>query len=133
MSNNPADWSTVPEENSHLSLLTKKVNGQTVQHTREESNQIYADWKANHEHVEVRQKGTFVEFKAILTEDEEDAITAAAMTNLAIKKWYDLAVATNEVDLGNATVQAGISAFVDAGLITQARADVILAHNYDAA
>lgn len=130
MSNNPADWSTVPEENNNLPLLTKKVNGKTVQHSREDSNKIYADWKTASEVVEVRQVGTFHEFKSILTEAEIDLITGAAMTNLAIKKWYDMAVATNEVDLTNEHVIGGIDAFVKSGLITEQRGAAILGHNY---
>ena len=74
--------------------------------------------------------GTFMEFKAILTEEEDDAITGAAMTLLPIKKWYDLAVATNSIDLTNPTVIAGMQVFVDNNLMTDERKTEILAHGF---
>lgn len=132
MSNNPEEWSTVPADNSSLPLLTKKVNGETAQLSREESNQIYADWKTALEAVPARKVGTFNEFRSILSEAEEDAITSAAMSQLVIKKWYDLAIATNEIDLTNDLVIGGMNAFVDAGLMTEARKNEILLHNFDA-
>jgi hypothetical protein len=132
MSNNPEDWSTEPEDNAHLPLITKKAKGKTVTLSRDESNQIYANWKVASQVVEVRTVGTFNEFKGILTEAEEDAITSAAMSQLAIKKWYDLAIATNEIDLTNELVIGGMNAFVGAGLMTEARKNEILSHNFDA-
>ena len=44
MSNTPSDWNIVASQNGHLSLLTKKVNGKTVQLSRDESNKVYAGW-----------------------------------------------------------------------------------------
>ena len=44
MSNNPSDWSTNPAENNELVLLPYERNGETLFHSREKSNEIYAEW-----------------------------------------------------------------------------------------
>lgn len=131
MSNNPADWSTVPAENNNLPLLTKKVNGQTVQLSRDESNQIYADWKTASEVVVVRDIGTFREFMELFTDAEQLAIIDLTRTNTAIKHWYDQALAGN-VWLGHPKVSGGLDALVALGTIDAARKAEIVGSNFDA-
>lgn len=79
-----------------------------------------------------RTEGTFREFMDLFTPPEQLAIAGAAMSDVAVKLWYDRAMG-GTVRLDAAETAQGLDAIVAGGLITQERADAILAADYDAA
>lgn len=68
-----------------------------------------------------------LEFLDLFTEAEQLAIVQASMQSAQIKLWYDRALAASYVTISDARVAAGLSALVDAELITEARRDEIVA------
>jgi uncharacterized MnhB-related membrane protein len=90
---------------------------------------VIEDWVAPT--PEPRTTGTFREFMELFTEAEQTAIIGLTQTNVAIKLWYDQALA-GDVWLGHAKVEAGLSALVTATVITEARKDEIIGSDYDA-
>mgnify|MGYP001799506918 CR=1 FL=1 len=84
-----------------------------------------------------RTEGSFREFMALFTEAEQDAIyTAEAATAAAgdftLKKWMDRAKGGATMRLQHSDTIAGVGMLVAAGLLTQKRADEILASDFDA-
>lgn len=75
--------------------------------------------------------GSFHDFMQLLTEAEQDAIADAARTSTPIKKWYDQAVAENDINMENPRLVAGMQALVGAGLITSQRHDEIIAGGFN--
>lgn len=69
---------------------------------------------------------TPLQFLERFTEAEQLTITAAAMQSPALRLWYDKLMAAQEVVFADPRVSAGLSALVQAGLITQARSLEIL-------
>lgn len=68
-----------------------------------------------------------IEFMNKFTEAEKLAITAASLSDPAIRLWYDQLLASQGVNMSDTSVLAGIAQLVKAKAITQARADEILA------
>jgi hypothetical protein len=66
-------------------------------------------------------------FRQLFTPGEEIAITTAAFGNAQLRVFLDDASAAGSVDLGSAEVTQGIAMLVSAGLLTQARANLVLA------
>jgi hypothetical protein len=66
-------------------------------------------------------------FRQLFTAAEGQAITQAAQTNAQLRMFIDDEGAAGTVDLTNPEVTTGIVALVSAELLTQARADQILA------
>jgi hypothetical protein len=67
------------------------------------------------------------DFRLLFTQEETIAITTASMSNVQLRIFLDDEAAAGEVHMDNPEVIAGIGALVSAGLITQDRADAILA------
>lgn len=61
------------------------------------------------------------------TPDERFAIRQAARQNEGLEDWLDMLRASQEVDLDDPRTQAGLNAMVNAGLLTPARRDEVLA------
>lgn len=78
-----------------------------------------------------RTTGTFREFMTLFTDAETAAIIALTQTSVAIKLWYDQALAGN-VFLGHSKVDGGLSALVSLSIITEARKTEIMATDFDA-
>lgn len=70
---------------------------------------------------------SFLQFMDLFTDEEQLALAGAAMTDAATKLWYDRAVGAQFIALDDARLAAGLQAFVDAGLISGARRDLVLA------
>lgn len=70
----------------------------------------------------------YLQFRALFTAAENQAIMAAAQTNHAVLDWLLQAVSASEINLGDAQVKAGLDALAAAGLITAARETAILAN-----
>jgi len=66
-------------------------------------------------------------FRQLFTAAEGQAITQAAQTNAQLRMFIDDESAAGTVDLTNPEVTAGIVMLVSVGLLTQDRADQILA------
>jgi hypothetical protein len=66
-------------------------------------------------------------FRQLFTAAEGQAITQAAQTNAQLRMFIDDEGAAGVVDLTNPEVTTGIAMLMSAGLLTQARADQILA------
>lgn len=71
---------------------------------------------------------TYLQFRALFTAAENQAIMAAAQSNHAVLDWLLRAVGAGEIDLGDPQVKAGLDALAAAGLITSARETSILAN-----
>ena len=69
---------------------------------------------------------TPLQFMERFTEAEQLAITTAAQSTPSVRMWYDRLIAASEVVQNDPRLQAGMSAMVAAGLLTQARADAIM-------
>lgn len=72
-------------------------------------------------------KMTFLEFMDLFTGAEQLAIAGAAMTEAAIKLWYDRALGASYIAIDDARLAAGLQTLVDADLITSARRARVLA------
>lgn len=70
---------------------------------------------------------TALEFLEEFSEDEQLAVAERTLTSAPIKLWYDKLLAAGYVDLNDPRIDAGLSALVTAGLITEARKAEILA------
>jgi len=70
----------------------------------------------------------YLQFRALFTAAENQAIMAAAQTNHAVLDWLLQAVGASEINLGDAQVKAGLDALAGTGLITAAREAAILAN-----
>jgi hypothetical protein len=64
-------------------------------------------------------------FMARLTDAEYMAIKQAAQTSAQVSRWVDTGMILGAVDLAAQTTKAAKAGLVAAGLLTQARADVI--------
>lgn len=69
---------------------------------------------------------SFLEFMDLFTEAEQLAIAGAAMTDVAVKLWYDRAVGAQFIDVGDERLASGLQAFVTAGLLTSGRRNRVL-------
>lgn len=101
MSNNPEDWAKSVAGEMVLPHLTKKVDGKTVQLSREESDAIYAEWDKNYKAQEAAKLDpksyplTNVQFHAMvdfLGVDEQirkvfDAMPASMAKSMAVKRY----------------------------------------------
>lgn len=70
---------------------------------------------------------TSLQFMSRFTDDEQLAIVTQTMTNPVIKLWYDRLIAATEVIPGDERLIAGIGALVQHGLISEERANEVLA------
>jgi hypothetical protein len=70
---------------------------------------------------------TWPEFMDLFTEPEQATIAAAAMQSVPIKLWYDRACGAGTLDLDSGRVVAGIGVLVGAGLLSEERAEAVLA------
>lgn len=68
-----------------------------------------------------------LDFLDRFSETTQLTVVAAAQTNPAIRLWYDRLLANGSVDLNNPRLIAGLNAMRDAGLMTQAEIDIVLA------
>jgi hypothetical protein len=68
-----------------------------------------------------------LQFRQLFTTAEATAITTSAESNAQIRMFMDDESAAGTVVLASPEVQSGIAALVTAGLLTQARANAILA------
>ena len=68
-----------------------------------------------------------LEFRNLFTQSEKLAVTGATLVNAQLREFVDDADAAGNVDLTNPEVIQGINSLVAANLITQIRADQILA------
>jgi hypothetical protein len=71
---------------------------------------------------------TYLQFRALFTAGENQAIMTAAQSNHAVLDWLLQAVGAREVDLADPQLKAGLDALVALGLITAARETAILAN-----
>jgi hypothetical protein len=71
---------------------------------------------------------TYLQFRALFTAAENQAIMAAAQGNHAILDWLLQAVGAGAIDLGDPQLKAGLDALTGAGLIAVARQAAILAN-----
>lgn len=67
------------------------------------------------------------EFIKRLTVDEYSAIRTAALTNATVDYYWQLIILTDKIDLNDPDVVAGLTTFVQAGLLTEQRKQEILA------
>jgi hypothetical protein len=67
-----------------------------------------------------------LDFMALFTEAELEAIVAATIQTAAIKLWYDRMLAARYIDLDDPLTSAGLDALVAAGLLTAARTASVL-------
>ena len=67
-----------------------------------------------------------LQFMDRFTESEQLAIVSATMTVPQVKLWYDRMIAAMEIVYKDPRTIGGLQALVAAGLITQARMDVVL-------
>lgn len=70
---------------------------------------------------------TPLEFRARFADAESLAITAAGMVSAELRRWLDDLAAAQEVALDHERTQAGVAALVAAGLLTEERAQEVLA------
>jgi hypothetical protein len=66
-------------------------------------------------------------FRQLFTEAERTAVTSAGFTNAAIRVFMDDESAAGNVTLSDSEVTTGVAALVTAGLLTQDRANQVLA------
>jgi hypothetical protein len=71
---------------------------------------------------------TYAQFRALFTAAENQAIVTAAQSNHGVLDWLLQAVGAGAIDLGDATVKAGLDALVAGGLLSPAREAAILAN-----
>lgn len=71
---------------------------------------------------------TYLQFRALFTAAENQAIMTAAQSNHAVLDWLLQAAGASEVNLADPQVKAGLDALAAAGLITTSRATAILAN-----
>jgi len=76
--------------------------------------------------IQSQMTATPYQFINKFTSAEQLAIVTATMSNPSIKLWYDKMLAANEVIFNDPNLIAGLNALVTAGLLTQARMDVIV-------
>jgi hypothetical protein len=69
---------------------------------------------------------TWIEFTDLFTPAEEEAVMAAALRSAPLLSWVLKAAGASYVDLDDPRTSAGIALLVQAGLLTQARADTIM-------
>jgi hypothetical protein len=70
---------------------------------------------------------TWPEFMDLFTAEEQAAIAAAAMQSVPIKLWYDRACGAGTISLDSGKVIAGIGVLVGSGLLSEDRAEAVLA------
>lgn len=68
-----------------------------------------------------------IDFRRLFTPAEQQAITQAGMSNVQLRVWLDDAAAAGNVNLADLEVTGGIAQLVAFGLLTQERANAILA------
>jgi len=71
---------------------------------------------------------SYLQFRALFTASENQAIITAAQSNHALLDWLLQAVGAGQITLSDAAVKAGLDTLVAAGLITSARETAILAN-----
>lgn len=71
-----------------------------------------------------------LDFLDLFTEQEQIGVVTATLANPAIKLFYDRLLAATYVTIEDPRTLAGIQALVSAGLLTQARADAVIAAMY---
>jgi hypothetical protein len=64
---------------------------------------------------------TSLEFLDLFTEDEQLAIATAAIQIPHVKLWYDRTLAAMFITLADQRTEAGLTALVDAGMLTAER------------
>lgn len=70
---------------------------------------------------------TSLEFLDLFTESEQLAVATAAMQSAQVKLWYDRTLAAMFITLADPRTEAGLTALVQAGLLTAERKEQILA------
>lgn len=71
---------------------------------------------------------SYLQFRALFTATENQAIMVAAQTNHAVLDWLLQAVGASAINLGDPRVKAGLDALAAAGLVSSARETAILAN-----
>lgn len=71
---------------------------------------------------------TYLQFRALFTAAENQAIMTAAQSNHAVLDWLLQAAGAGAINLADPQVKAGLDALVAAGLITAARESAIVAN-----
>ncbi|HWU35472.1 MAG TPA: hypothetical protein VN023_09590 [Methylovorus sp.] len=74
----------------------------------------------------IKTKFTSLEYLDRFTEAEQLAVATAAMSNPAVKLWYDRMLAASYVDIEDPRVAAGIDALITAGLLDAGRKEALL-------
>ena len=69
---------------------------------------------------------TAMQFLDLFTEDEQLAVTTAAMQVPQVKLWYDRLLTASFITIEDPRTEAGLQALVGAGLLTQDRKDEIV-------
>lgn len=69
---------------------------------------------------------TSLEFFDPFTPEEQLSIATAAMQSAQVKLWYDRTLAASFITLADPRTEAGLSALVQDGLLTEERKDTIL-------
>lgn len=64
---------------------------------------------------------TSLEFLDLFTEAEQLAVATAAMQSQQVKLWYDRTLAAMFITLADPRTEAGLTALVDAGMLTAER------------
>jgi len=72
------------------------------------------------------KKLTSLEFLDLFAEEEQLAIVTAAMQSAQVKLWYDRTLAAMFITLSDPRTEAGLTALVDAGMLTTERKDEIV-------
>lgn len=101
--------------------------------------QMIADWQAKGNEIspyiagdiKKRRDGEFREFMELFTDDEQLAIIGATLQSIDIKRWYDRAMGGPSFSLDHSQTEYGLTALVQAGLLTNARKKDVLAANFD--
>lgn len=70
------------------------------------------------------------QFIDLFTDSEYATMAEKRKTNLALDKWLTLALATSSINLDSPRVQGGMTALVAEGVLTQARADIIMSTDF---
>lgn len=77
-----------------------------------------------------RKIGTFREFMALFTTDEQLAIAGASVQSPQVKLWYDKAMGGASLSLEHPDMVAGVDFMVSNKLLTSARAKEILSDGF---
>lgn len=101
--------------------------------------QMIAEWQAKGNEIlpyiagaiKKRRDGEFREFMDLFNDDEQRAIIGATLQNIEIKRWYDRAMGGPTFSLDHSQTKYGLTALVQAGLLTKARKKDVLAANFD--